>query len=115
MIYDLTNTNVVTAQQFLDSNASDDTLQWKMDAPKDKTKKAQAIAKYYIQKGTIGGVGSMYGGMILLRNIESKFVTHSFSFDDSRKELLKQPLSELIAKTEDYKNLKDLLQLKCSF
>ncbi len=75
----------------MQTTSEDDTLIWKMDAPKDK-KKAQAISKYYIQKGTIGGVGSMMGGMILLPNLQTKFITHAYSFDDSKKDLLKHSL-----------------------
>lgn len=50
-----------------------------------------SILKYWIGKGTIGGVGTMFTGTILLKGLQSKFPTHALSFDESRKELLKKP------------------------
>ena len=47
MEYAIENTNVVSSEQFLASDPAKDTLQWKMDAGQDKTKKA-SIIKYYI-------------------------------------------------------------------
>ena len=68
MEYTLENTNVITAQQFLELDPSADTLQWKVEKTQDKAKKCP-ISKYYIEKGTIGGVGSMFGGTILLKGL----------------------------------------------
>lgn len=72
---------------------------------------------FRVSKGSIGGVGSMYSGMLLLQNMQSKFASHAFSFDDGNKNKLKVPISELLANRGEmsYSDVKKLLQVKCTF
>ncbi len=116
MQYNFENTNVTTSEAFLACDPAKDTLQWKTEQTQDKKQKA-AILKYWIQKGTIGGVGTMFGGTILLKGLQSKFPTHALSFDEARKDLLKKPLAEILAAKESMspKDYKDLVQLKCTY
>ena len=53
----------------------------------------------------------MFGGTILLKDLQSKFPTHAFSFDDARKDLLKKPIADLLAEKQSMppKDFKDLV------
>lgn len=116
MEYSLENTNAITAQQFLEQDPSKDTLKWKVENTQDKGKKPP-IAKYYIEKGTIGGVGSAFGGTIVLKGLQSKFPSHPFSFDEAKKDLIGKPLADLLANKESmsFKELNDLVKLSLTF
>lgn len=72
---------------------------------------------FRVAKGSIGGVGSKFSGMLLLQNMQSKFASHAFSFDEGNKSKLKVPISDLMANREDlsYSDVKKLLQVKCTF
>jgi hypothetical protein len=66
---------------------------------------------FRVAKGSVGGVGSKYSGMLLLRGMQSKFASHAFSFDEGNKSKLKVPISELLADRESmsYSDIKKLL------
>lgn len=88
-----------------------------MDSDSKGGKQKGSIVKLYPGKGSIHGVGGLYTGMILIQNIESKFPTHAFTFDDAKKALLKEPLAELLSHKDDltYKEFKDLVSLSLTF
>jgi len=66
---------------------------------------------FRVSKGAVGGIGSKYSGMLLLQNMQSKFASHAFSFDEGNKNKLKVPISELLADRESmsYSDVKKLL------
>ena len=66
--YDLNGTNVTSVEDFLSRDPSTDTLTWRAPDNGDKTKKL-AITKYNIHKGSISGVGSIFGGMLLAEQL----------------------------------------------
>lgn len=74
-------------------------------------KNKSSIVSFYPGKGSFHGIGGLYGGMLLIQNIQSKFPTHAFSFEASKQPLLKEPLNELVSHKDSLskKEFKDLL------
>ncbi len=59
----------------------------------------------------------MFGGMLVVQGLQSKFATHPYTFDSTKSATLKEDLSSLLANKESmqYKDLKDLLNMQLSF
>lgn len=57
----------------------------------------------------------MFTGMVLVKGLKSKFLTHAYSFCETRNPLLKQPLEELLSHNLPKKEFEDLVKLDISF
>ena len=73
-----------------------------------------AILKYTINKGDILGIGkgNSRGSVLILRNLKSKFSTHSYTFGEEKlKSQLHMTFDEIMsAKSEmEYKDFKKLV------
>lgn len=114
MNYSVEGTNVIDASEFIERFKEENKIEtldysqlaqftkniqtgfvWKNYA--DEKGKAQAITKLYPNKGSFYGVGGMFSGMVVIKGIKSKFLTHAYSFCETRSPLLKQPFDELLS------------------